>query len=590
MTAEYNPDADHAPQMSHDWDTLRAAVLTRDSYTCQRCGHTPSETLDGRVLHSHRLLTSRTEPAPPTELTSRYITLCRPCHGVQHPTDSTFDTDRPHAPVVPSYHAHPEVALINRKHPDHDPVDEAIWLRHRVFDRDEYICQRCNDHGVSPHGDMPGEKLTAYVVDRPLDYGFTSVRKMLSLCRPCYRLVQGDVDTTEFDTTDRLLPHTGAHPEVAAPRPPQNEDEEERVRQFLFEFCFERDSQSCQRCRTRITARSSEYPHEFASLYTPHEGASETFNPSDYLLLCSPCYSTLNPHDKRTQKFLPYAQQHPDKTAHPWVDSEKSHYRPEDLQTLNSETIRNVFETHSHQCQRCTSRQLPEDNLVAYPEFDTTTDVVEDPFEQYITLCRPCASVIHHNGDDSTTLADLHALEPLSEDSFERAAEGAKPTPTYPILHELVDVEREAVNRKERLLLSSGLRRVHMAWKLGGTISIATGLFFFILSNLMWIDRSMISLPLTGWTATPWLAVTGAVTLFALFAASTIRWTIADITGRLWAKVDSTIESHHYRVDAPHEWRRTLEAYAYLFGAPYIVLVIGHILFLTILTIHWLVA
>lgn len=94
-----------------EWQTLRRKILERDDYTCKRCGHKsgPYADDDGRVLQAHHIH-KRSEGG--SDDPDNLITLCRPCHGVQHPDNEVFDESRKQAPLFPNG-ADDEVADVN---------------------------------------------------------------------------------------------------------------------------------------------------------------------------------------------------------------------------------------------------------------------------------------------------------------------------------------------------------------------------------------------------------------------------------------------------------------------------------------------
>lgn len=580
MTAVTNPDIRNWTDGERsDWDEIRSSVLARDEHTCQRCKSAHEE--DSHHLHIHRFI----GPLGRSGL-DRFVTLCHPCHAVQHPKAPVFDEWRADAPVFPALDSKSDVAIVNTEHPNYDESEEAVWLRHRAFDRDGYTCHRCREHGVSPHSNMDGLKLTTYIIDEPIDYGFVCVRRILTVCQPCQQVLRGERD--EYSTGQPLLPHSDAHPAVAQPRPPQTDGEKERVRQFLVEKCIERDGPHCSRCQTHTSDSSTEYPHNNVSLYfIGDDEAGERWDPTNYLLVCSPCCAALMPADSALHQFLPAAQQDPHENAHSAVDVKKTYYRPESMQTLSDETIRTRFEKDSHQCQRCMSEHQSGANLVAYPEFDTTADVIERPIEKYTTMCRSCAGVVYHTGDGSATLDDLHTLEELTESELHEASRGARPTPRYPGTGGIVDVERDPVNQKEQILSESPFNTLHTAWRLLGTVSIATVVFLWSLHTLLSSDYSLSVSLGGGMTVSLWLEVVGGLVLFSFGVAVTVRWFIADASERFWEWLDPTFESTHYRVDARYEWTRTMQLYEKGIVLPYIALVAVHIAFTLLRIIHY---
>lgn len=147
-TRSRSPDWDG---YGEDWEELSSATLQRDSYTCQRCFR------DNGVLQAHHII-PRAEGGP-DEL-SNLITVCQPCHAVQHPENPRFDESRPDAPLFPDPDAHESVA----------------WMRLP----EHYDCTRCNATLEHP------EEIVAY---RYPEYdGSISLGKReypATLCKPC---------------------------------------------------------------------------------------------------------------------------------------------------------------------------------------------------------------------------------------------------------------------------------------------------------------------------------------------------------------------------------------------------------------------
>lgn len=88
------------------WDKLRKSIYERDNYTCQRCGYHPKMEDRSVPIQAHHIIP---KSKGGSDNKSNLITLCRSCHGVQHPNNSTFDDDRPDAPIFPYEHAHEKV-------------------------------------------------------------------------------------------------------------------------------------------------------------------------------------------------------------------------------------------------------------------------------------------------------------------------------------------------------------------------------------------------------------------------------------------------------------------------------------------------
>ena len=119
MSAGGRPGTDVEPDDEFDgygpgWEAVRERVLERDGYRCRRCGyHRPPdvEVRFGRALQAHHLVPRAAGgPDHPENL----VTLCRPCHGVQHPHNDSFDDSRPDADEFPLRSAPDPVARMRR--------------------------------------------------------------------------------------------------------------------------------------------------------------------------------------------------------------------------------------------------------------------------------------------------------------------------------------------------------------------------------------------------------------------------------------------------------------------------------------------
>lgn len=120
-----------------DWDAKRKQVLRRDDYTCQRCGHQsgPHAGDEGRVLQAHHI--EKLSDGGSNEL-SNLRTLCRPCHGVQHPNNDVFDGSRPWATIYPSQSADDTVAYVNSNQ-ERESVETYLERKNNGY------CQRCGN-------------------------------------------------------------------------------------------------------------------------------------------------------------------------------------------------------------------------------------------------------------------------------------------------------------------------------------------------------------------------------------------------------------------------------------------------------------
>lgn len=97
---------------SPEWEEIKQLVFQRDDYTCQRCFHQsgPHAGKEGRILHPHHV-NPQSEGGEDT--LENLVTLCKPCHGVQHPDNEGFVDHRPHAPLLPNESADDRVAFVN---------------------------------------------------------------------------------------------------------------------------------------------------------------------------------------------------------------------------------------------------------------------------------------------------------------------------------------------------------------------------------------------------------------------------------------------------------------------------------------------
>lgn len=68
---------------SKRWDTVRAYVLIRDKYLCQRCGSTGHLEVHHKVHLTEENINDASISLNPDNL----ITLCRDCHFKQHEED-----------------------------------------------------------------------------------------------------------------------------------------------------------------------------------------------------------------------------------------------------------------------------------------------------------------------------------------------------------------------------------------------------------------------------------------------------------------------------------------------------------------------
>ncbi|ARS91320.1 HNH endonuclease [Natrarchaeobaculum aegyptiacum] len=104
------PDHPDRRGYGEGWDELRQATLRRDGYACTRCG------ADDRTLQAHHVI-PRGAGGP--DALENLLTLCRPCHGVIHQSNSSFDDVRDEAPLFPKPDAPDPVARLR------EPIDQC---------------------------------------------------------------------------------------------------------------------------------------------------------------------------------------------------------------------------------------------------------------------------------------------------------------------------------------------------------------------------------------------------------------------------------------------------------------------------------
>ncbi len=143
--------------MSSDWDgygdgweQLREETLRRDGYRCQRCFENRGP------LQAHHVV-PRSDGGP--DSLDNLVTLCRPCHGVQHPDNNRFNDSRPKASLFPDTRASEEVA--------------------RMRGPEDSVCERCR--GVFDHTELVAHGDSYSMTDH-----------YLTLCKPCVGVVSAD--------------------------------------------------------------------------------------------------------------------------------------------------------------------------------------------------------------------------------------------------------------------------------------------------------------------------------------------------------------------------------------------------------------
>lgn len=132
------------------WDKLRRKTLERDDYTCQRCGYHKDSTDRSVPLQAHHIK-PRSEGG--ADSLNNLITLCRSCHGVQHPDNEAFNDDRPKAPLFPHSNANEAVDQMwsddynkcSRCCFEFDPDELAAIPKKELSDADKphTVCKPC---------------------------------------------------------------------------------------------------------------------------------------------------------------------------------------------------------------------------------------------------------------------------------------------------------------------------------------------------------------------------------------------------------------------------------------------------------------
>lgn len=175
-----------AQKYGPEWDRIAADVRKRDDWTCQRCGieSGPHAGDHGRILDVHHIVWKSRGGGDDME---NLVTLCRPCHGVQHPENSNFDRHRHRASLYPAADADERVAFVNSSTEGETP--DAFLSR-----RSSRTCRRCGRRAA--HRD----DLIVYPNYSPSDLdGDPPDEKCRPLCEPCAGLVLSNDDDATID-------------------------------------------------------------------------------------------------------------------------------------------------------------------------------------------------------------------------------------------------------------------------------------------------------------------------------------------------------------------------------------------------------
>jgi hypothetical protein len=162
-----------------EWENLRKTVLKRDDHTCQRCRE------ERGPLQAHHI-TPRSRGGSDT--LENLITLCRPCHAVQHPDNAAFDDSRPDATLFPRPNAPNTVAKMRTP--------------------DDRLCQRC--------------RKTIDDCKNLLAYDITPSRYLM-LCKPCAGVLydhENDFNTNVLRANHRFPIRQLSDAKVRAPNRP----------------------------------------------------------------------------------------------------------------------------------------------------------------------------------------------------------------------------------------------------------------------------------------------------------------------------------------------------------------------------------
>ncbi|MBX0296678.1 HNH endonuclease [Haloarcula nitratireducens] len=173
------------------WDRIASDVRKRDDWTCQRCGikSGPHADDDGRVLDVHHIVW---KSRGGSDNKQNLVTLCRPCHGVQHPENENFDRHRHRAALYPEDDANEQVAFINS-------AKESETIDAYLSRQSSRKCQRCRKLADDRNALLLYPNFTASDLD-----GDAPGEKCAALCEPCAGLVHSD-DAETIDDDLRTM-------------------------------------------------------------------------------------------------------------------------------------------------------------------------------------------------------------------------------------------------------------------------------------------------------------------------------------------------------------------------------------------------
>lgn len=334
-----------------------------------------------------------------------------------------------------------------------------------------------------------------------------------------------------------------------------------------------RDDYTCQRCDHASGPHAGD---EGRILQVHHveklsEGGSN--DESNLVTLCRPCHGVQHPDNDTFDGVRGYARIYPPSTA----DGSVAY--------VNSKNEREPLEAYldrkgTDHCERCGDPRTAGERFYVYPNIDFgDRGDYENPAEKFGVLCAPCAGLVYAADDDDHVEHRLvatdgrvvgEAVDRLVEQRDRALISGTKKTRKF-------GATRDPVNRKERILFASPYRYVHWLWRRLGAFGVAA-LLFVLAGPLLdraaaWLSASTSAL---GPSAAGFYAVGGGL-VAAVSVAYAVRWSVAALSDRVWARIDDSIRPHHYRKPKLLTLRRRLGAVGSLLVAPYLLIGLLHL-------------
>lgn len=345
-----------------------------------------------------------------------------------------------------------------------------------------------------------------------------------------------------------------------------------------------RDDYTCQRCGHKSGPHAGD---EGRILQVHHveklsEGGSN--DESNLLSLCRPCHGVQHPDNDTFDNVRGYARIYPPSSSEPAVGYVNSKNERESLDAY-------LDRTDSDHCERCGDPRSDGERFFVYPNIDfTDRGSYENPAEKFGVLCGPCTGLVYAADDDNSVEHRLlstrgqlvgGAVERLVQQRDRALISGTKKTRKF-------GATRDPVNRKERILFASPYRFVHWFWRKLGTVVLAVLLFTLAGPALegvaAWLSTadgarttaSALPAPTLGASAAEFYAVGGGL-IAAVSLAYGVRWSVAALSDRVWERVDSTMQPHHYRKPKLYTLRRRLRAVGSYLLLPYLVILTLHL-------------